>query len=278
MTLLKRLKSRIRRKADAGSQHKFFDAYETRPPSWQNAIDATPGWSMSFPQELGLNAGALALYSDHRIFWAMEQFGDLAGKRVLELGPLEGGHTFMLDKAGAQVDAIEAHRTAYFRCLITKEIMGIRNARFILGDFQPWLEQPDLRYDLVVASGVLYHMRDPLGLLYAISRCTDAAFIWTMYINDDSKTPSHVLDYAGMKLRLYQVVYEKPEESKSFCGGLQNRPLWFNRDDLLKVLPVLGFDQISINHEGPAGNFGQSFSIFARRSIPDTPAAEETPA
>lgn len=275
MTLWSRLKERYRKRRRGADSHKFFEGYETRSPSYQNAIDATPGWNMSFPPELGLKAGALALYSDHRIGWAMERFGDLTGRSVLELGPLEGGHTYMLDKAGALVEALEAQRMAYFRCLITKEILDIRNARFLLGDFQPWLEENTRRFDLVVASGVLYHTRDPLNLLYQIARCTDAVFIWTMYIKDDSKNPSHVVEYEGVKVRMYQVVYENPEQSASFCGGVQDRPVWMHRDDLLAVLPILGFNHVETAHEGPAGEFGQSFSIFARRVMTEAPVAQE---
>jgi hypothetical protein len=87
-----------------------FDRYVSTEPSLQNAIDAVAGWNTSFPPELGLRAGTLATYNDPRILWAIECFGEIAGRRVLELGPLEGGHTSMLDAAGAQVDAIEANQ------------------------------------------------------------------------------------------------------------------------------------------------------------------------
>ena len=77
------------------------DEYERRYPAHQNAIDLIPGWSTEFPHELQLKAGASALLADARIEWVKSQYGDLAGKRVLELGPLEGGHTTMLEAAGA---------------------------------------------------------------------------------------------------------------------------------------------------------------------------------
>jgi hypothetical protein len=117
-----------------------FDRYVPSEPTLQNAIDAVAGWNTSFPPELGLNAGSLATYNDPRILWAIECFGDIKGRRVLELCPLEGGHTSMLDTAGAEVDAIEANQLAFMRCLITKEILQLKRSRFSLGDFMKALE------------------------------------------------------------------------------------------------------------------------------------------
>ena len=42
---------------------------------------------------------------------------------------------------------------------------------FLLGDFVKHLEtHPDERYDMVLASGVLYHSTDPVHLLELIAR------------------------------------------------------------------------------------------------------------
>ena len=106
----------------------------------QNAIDAIAGWNTSFPPHYGLKAGSLATYNDPRIYWAIECFGSLEGRHVLELGPLDGGHTSMLEAAGAQVDAIEANQLAFIRCLVTKEILGLTRSKFWLGDFVKALE------------------------------------------------------------------------------------------------------------------------------------------
>ena len=76
-----------------------FDTVDSRCPSHQNAIDAVPGWNHAFPAEYGVEAGPNVMFNDPRIHWAIEQFGGIAGRRVLEVGPLEGSHTFMLDRA-----------------------------------------------------------------------------------------------------------------------------------------------------------------------------------
>jgi hypothetical protein len=40
------------------------------------------------------------------------------------------------------------------RCLIIKEILDLKHAKFLLGDFIPWLEDPPTEYDLTFASSI----------------------------------------------------------------------------------------------------------------------------
>ena len=106
------------------------DTYEFAPPSYQNAVDLLPGWTSAFPPEANVSAGAAFLYEDPRIHWAIKQFGSLENKRILELGPLEGAHTSLLERNGAlRIDAIEANKLAYLRCLVAKEIFALRRSR-----------------------------------------------------------------------------------------------------------------------------------------------------
>jgi hypothetical protein len=99
------------------------DLYEFSSPSPQNAVNLLTGWTHAFPPEFGAVAGPGAMYDDPRIHWAVEKFGSLEGKRLAELGPLEGSHTYMLERAGAhRIDAIEANKGAFLRCLVAKEV------------------------------------------------------------------------------------------------------------------------------------------------------------
>jgi Protein of unknown function (DUF1698) len=83
---------------------------------------------------------------------------------VLELGPLEGAHTYRLQQLGAgRILAIESNVEAYLKCLIVKEALGMKRAEFMLGDFTLYLQECTERFDLVFCCGVLYHMQDPLS-------------------------------------------------------------------------------------------------------------------
>jgi hypothetical protein len=127
------LKKRLRPEKTEKSSN--FERYVSSAPCWQNAVDAVAGWNTAFPPHYGVTAGSVPTHSDQRIVWALECFGPLVDRHVLELGPLEGGHTSMLEAAGARVDAIEANELAFLRCLIRKEIVGLTRSKFWLGDF-----------------------------------------------------------------------------------------------------------------------------------------------
>jgi hypothetical protein len=252
----------------------IFEQYEERLPAPQNAIDAVPGWCTSLP---GVEAGPLSTYSDIRICWLAEQFGDLQGRSVLELGPLEGGHSAQLESLGANVLAIEANKLAYMRCLVAKEIFGLVRARFLLGDFVKWLERDERRYDLVLASGVLYHMHEPVRLLELMAARTDALYLWTHYV-DDAVMPvgdprryyltdePEIVPCAGVPVRVYRRTYFRAERDVHFSGGMVDNHSWVHKDDIIAVLTALGFATVLTAHDVPDHQNGPSFSVFARRA------------
>lgn len=265
-------------KGAADSSTADFEQYDSRPPSQQNALDLVPGWSGSFPPEMGLNAGHLALHADPRIAWAIERFGSLAEKEILEVGPLEGMHTFMLhQQSPRKIDAIEANRLCYLRCLITDQILRLDRANFFLGDAMEWLERHEERYDLIVASGVLYHMSDPVKLLELMASHSDALFLWTHYFKPEAMPKSDVRyrpftgkelvkSARGLNLRLYERNYHNSSQNAAFCGGPKNRHYWMHKQDILDFLTALGFDSIEINDDDEKHPGGPCFSVFARRT------------
>lgn len=255
----------------------LFERYVASAPSPQNAVDALPGWRTALPAECGAEAGTLALMQDGRIDWTIGALGGIAGWRVLELGPLDGGHTAMLVRAGAaRVDAIEANRLAFLRCLVTKELLGLGAARFHLGDFAQGFGSAAGRFDLVVASGVLYHMADPVGLLERVAAVTDRVYVWT-HVVDAAAMPKgdprrgaftgrvRTVRRGGLDLRLHERRYHGSERDPAFCGGPRDAHVWMERAGLLALLAALGFDRLEIAHDDPAAPGGPAFSILARR-------------
>ena len=120
------------------------------------------------------SGGYAKLFDNARAAWVLDKLGGVAGAEILELGPLEAGHTYMLDRAGAKsVVAVEGLKSAYLKCLVAKEVLGIKSAQFLLGNFVPWLEREARTFDLIWASGVLYHSNEPLKLLQLIAAHTE---------------------------------------------------------------------------------------------------------
>ena len=247
----------------------ILDSYVTSAPSAQNAIDIFEGeWSsiLSPPLE-GVVAGPVPLFGDERVSWAIEQFGGIAGKTVLELGPLEGGHSWMMNASGARVTAIESQTRAYLRCLIAKELIGMPDVRFLLGDFNEYLRQDPDHFDICFASGVLYHMRNPVETIELMARGADQLFLWTHYYDEDVIRASDLLSprftkvttssYQGFDHTLHQFDYAYALDSNAFCGGGNVFSNWLTRDELLGALEHFGWSVDTIayetTHEHPHG-------------------------
>lgn len=234
------------------------------------------------PPETGLKAGEAHLYADTRIRWLLERY-DVRGKSILELGPLEGLHTLMVDRRfPASIDAIEANVQAFLRCLITKEVLWMPQAHFYLGDFTKWLETTDKHYDLVIASGVLYHSHDPVRLLELIAQRADAVYLWTHYFDEDAMPVGDLRRVPfseqvetrvshGISMRLYERSYYKAWRDPAFCGGFQDQHFWLHRQDLLDLLTAMGFSRLDIADLQPEHHNGPSFSIFAQRPTTVSP-------
>lgn len=252
--------------------HRFVDTY----PSNQNVLDLFVGeWSTMMPPETGLVAhpGGSNLIEDERIHWLAKTLGSLEGLDIVELGPLEGGHSCQMQRLGAQsVTAIEANARAFLKCLCLKEVFGLDRVHFRLGSFFPYLERSGPT-DLIVASGVLYHMTDPLRLLALLAARTDRIYLWTHYYDpvaiaaradrDLFAPPEPVGDgsHRGSR-RLY------PEVALSwqgFSGGSDSYAVWLERESLLGFLAEAGF-RIAIHEDRPDHVNGPAISLCATRS------------
>ena len=254
-----------------------FAQYELKTPSNQNAIDSLPGWNSAFPTEYGLLAGQIPLFSDNRIENALSAFGSIEDKSILEVGPLEGMHTYILNRGRPEfIDAVEANRICYLRCLVTKEILNLDRAKFRLGDIQLWLDQTEVNYDLAIASGILYHMPDPGEFLRLLSLRAKSIFIWTHYFDESAMPKSDVRyhpfsgrielrEVAGLRLHYHERGYQLANANASFCGGMKDRHFWLEKDEILSLLKHLGYDEVVVQQDDPLHSGGPCFSVFARR-------------
>lgn len=254
------------------------NAYSEEVPGPQNALDIFAGeWASKLPPPFdGLTAGQALLFDDQRLAWAIGQIGGVAGSRVLELGPLEGGHTYMLDRAGAsEVLAIEANTRAYLRCLVAKELVGMHAGRFVFGDFMAYLRERPERFDVVLASGVLYHLDGPVELIARIAGITDAAYFWTHYYDEAlfksrPKNAKRVVtpapaEYGGYRHVVCRSEYKTAVTVPGFCGGTRSHSNWLTRDGILGALRHFGLGDIQIAYEQTDHPHGPAFSILARR-------------
>jgi SAM-dependent methyltransferase len=258
----------------ARSQSPFGAAkFEERAPSHANAIGIfARRWAGDLSEfDPAWRGGEAKLLVDPRPGYAARYLGIagyLNGMTVLELGPLEGAHTYQLEQLGAaRVLAIESNVEAYLKCLIMKEALGMQRASFMLGDFSLYLRDAAERFDLVFCCGVLYHMENPLALIRDIARVTGKCLVWTHYYDpgraSDRVPKPAVVD--GFSATYFGARYHDRAQG-SFWGGNKPTANWMTRDDIVAAFRNFGFDVVEIIDDQPEAKPGPAFSFAARRS------------
>lgn len=250
------------------------ETYEESSPSKETMAAAFEEWVSYLP---GIGKGVAQLFADDRVTWALDKAGGLKGKKVLELGPLEAAHSYMLASAGASsVLAIEANRKCFLKCLVVKELYGLDQVHFELGNFMPWFEQNEERFDYVQCAGVLYHMVEPVRLLENVASLTEQIYIWTQYADmeampsDDARYVAGIVgteerEWRGAPYTAYRRRYNgSPSSSATFCGGVHTSPVWIEKNTILRVLDQLGFD-CEVAHDMPDHPNGPACSVFAQK-------------
>jgi len=255
----------------------ILDQYIKTAPVPQHLVDIFRGeWSSILPESQGsLTGGTIDLFNDQRIQWAAEQFGGFAGQCILELGPLEAGHTYMLEKMGAaSVSAIEANTRAFLKCLIVKELYGLSRCRFMLGDFVQFLRETDQQFDCCIASGVLYHMINPVELLNLVAKVSRKALIWTHYYDETLLKKLGRLKHFGKRQEssfggfhhsLFKHNYGSSLKFAGFCGGSAAFSNWLSAEDILAALRHVGFSKIAINFHQPDHPNGPAFCLTCEK-------------
>jgi hypothetical protein len=258
------------------------DAMVKTTPSPQNDIDIFAGeWLGAVPIP-GVISGQSLLFDankDERVPWVNNAFGALKGMNVLELGPYEGGHTYQLDRVfgAAAITAVESNPRAFLRCLIVKNLFAMNNSHFLLGDFSKYLAEGDKEYDLIFASGVLYHMTEPFELLKAIAKRTKRVFLWTHYYDEEAISRNTNLDFRfepsryrkttfdGHSFNEYCFIYRDGTQPTDHLGGTQEYAYWLELPDILTILRQLGFTRIETRATRTDHPFGPHSCFIAEK-------------
>ncbi|HOX52138.1 MAG TPA: class I SAM-dependent methyltransferase [Fibrobacteria bacterium] len=241
----------------------------TGVPSPQNAVDIFKGeWASKLPGE-NLASGQSHLFQDDRLQKVLGDEG-VEGMDILELGPLEGGHSYQLEKLGAKsVCAVEANSRAYLKCLVVKELYALQKVRFLLGDIYEHLQQDTSTYDLILNFGVLYHLRDPQRLFQLAAprlRAGGRLLLWTHFWAPSAEECPALKGHftavrtvslpGGQTTELRRHEYGSSFFKNNFFGGNANYSEWMTRDGILQAAQANGlslvFDETIEHHHGPS--------------------------
>ena len=166
------------------------------------------------------------------------------------------------------------------RCLIVKSHFDLKG-KFILGDFSQ--EGSDLgKFDLVVASGVLYLMVEPVRFLEKFAQLSDGLFLWTHYFDYDfSQWHPHLLShlskgkwnykdpdlfhYKGLDIKVIKQEYGETLGWSGFRGGPEDYSYWIEKQGLMLLYSQLGYQNVEAAFDDIGHQNGPSVCTFATK-------------
>lgn len=197
---------------------------------------------------------------DPRLSAAEEVLGGFAGKRILELGALEGAHSIALAQRGASVVAIEGRQANYQRARWVASILGVETVRFVLADVRTADLAAYGSFDLILNSGLLYHLDAPWALLAHLLPLAPYMLIWTHYVHPEEATER--VRIGGGEIRgVFRAEYGIADP----LSGLQPTSFWPSEEGLTAMLRLTGWSVVTADVQA-AHPDGPGITLVARRN------------
>lgn len=269
----------------------IMDRLVESAPSNQIELDLFQGeWSYDIPIPNTVTGKAAVHQLPGSVRFALKRFGPIDDLKVLELGPNECEITIGLSKEKVkEIISIETRSRTFLKCLVIANILGLKNVRFLLGNFIEYLRlRNDERFDLCFACGILYHMTDPVELIELICNNCDRVVVASIYMNDNlihydkSKDSTGLppanwnivdeigteVEYKGLKVKYFKNSYPSGRERGHIVyghGGVDDHSNIMELDDILRTFEHFGFEIVGEIRDDPDGPRGPHVVFAAKR-------------
>lgn len=206
--------------------------------------------------------GSFPAAADARIGQFHASFPETAS--ILELGSLEGGHSFALAALPGveRVTALEGREANVARACFVQGVLAddsAANVEFAVAD----LEHDDLaargRFDAVFCAGLLYHLPRPWELLSSIAAVSDHLFVWTQ-VASEPREGEGAGGYPGRSY--YEYGLADP------LSGLSPVSFWPTWDGLVAMLGAAGFAHVEPIEWGTTKRRGPAVTLSAVKQRP----------
>ena len=188
--------------------------------------------------------------------------GDFEGKRVVDIGCLEGYFSVECALQGAQVLGVDGKRVNLTKCEFVNSVLGIESLAFAHDDAMRVTRERYGGFDAVLALGLLYHLEDPFTFLRNMAGlCDGFVLIDTLVALEDQPasiaggwepelSELRAFEYAGREYagRLFREFDDgSPQVGKelSTTASLTNDvSVWLTEASLVALLRDVGFQQV----------------------------------
>jgi hypothetical protein len=226
-----------------------------------------------------------------RLRRVVQTIADLGGKpweelRILDLASLEGIFALEFASHGAQVLAIEGREPNNARARFAAEVLGLSSVEFVTDDVRNLSEKKYGRFDVVLCSGILYHLPGDEGCEFIRSIagvCLRLAIIDThVGLQEKSSCSWEGRRYQGIAYSEHSANDTSAAKMSRTCASIDNNEsFWLTKPSLLNLLRDVGFSSISeILRPKSFADFADRLTLAAmrgeRQRIAMSPELEQT--
>ena len=174
----------------------------------------------------------------------------LDGKRIADLGCLEGGYAVEFARMGMEVIGLEVRPNNFANCTYVKDRLSLSNLQFVNDD--AWNLPKYGMFDVVFCCGLLYHLARPVAFINMLSAlCRKALILNTHFATErpSSVFPAGELtENEGVAGRWY-VEYDAGLNAKSvtdlkWASWSNHKSFWIRREHIPEVLRDAGFQLV----------------------------------
>jgi SAM-dependent methyltransferase len=183
-------------------------------------------------------------------------------RTVLELGSLEGGHTFPLAACPTidRVVAVEGRRENMERAEFVRVVLNEVKITFVNANLEIVPLSAFGQFDAIFCSGLLYHLPEPWKLIRQCGELVNRLFLATRYAREGEATEL-------IENRYRSQIYNEggPDEPLS---GLSPSSRWLTLASLITMLGDVGYEKIQLLHHNMEHSQGPGIVIAASRGAP----------
>ena len=177
---------------------------------------------------------------------------DLSGMRILDIGSADGFYTLEFARRNArEVVAVDTWSKHIRRIEWLKEYFDLGNITPMVGSIEQLTVDQIGKFDIVFMLGLLYHLKDPLAGLEAISMLSSVLYLETISIFDEENP----------------YLYLKPP-----AEDVHHIPKWIPTTrcirDMLEAVGYLSIEEVTPPYnQRPAGRYKDRPIYVARKSL-----------
>jgi SAM-dependent methyltransferase len=173
----------------------------------------------------------------------------VAGKRIADLGCLEGGYAVEFARMGMDTLGLEVRQSNFEHCLQVKSRLNLPNLNFVRDDAWNIAEQG--HFDVIFCCGLLYHFDKPCEYIKLLSAICRKMVILNTHFSSDLENPHFNLgplcENEGVPGRWYGEYPPGEEvdlERLKWTSWSNSDSFWIKHEYIPQVLREAGFDLV----------------------------------